>query len=372
MIKLEHVSKTFPDGTEAVKDVSFEVEEGQICVLLGPSGCGKTTTMKMINRLIPLTSGKIFIDGTDVYEMDENELRMGIGYAIQSVELFPHMTVGENIQTVPSLKKWSREKREKRVEELLKLFKIDVQFKDKYPRELSGGQQQRVGVARALGADPPVLLMDEPFGAIDPITRVKLQDEFLRIHEDIKKTVIFVTHDIHEAIKMGERIALMKEGRLVQYGQAADLVFTPKNDFAAAFVGRQRVIQGLQLLEAGKVMQPSPLTVSADETSREIRRKMTEKETDIAAVLDAEGRPLGSVHLLDLEKGGTGGDIADEHRAVTDSRASLDEVVSLMLTAGARSVLIADQENRLQGMVDFRTVQNRIREVMENTGEKES
>jgi len=294
MIKLENVSKTFADGTEAVKDVSFEVEEGRICVLLGPSGCGKTTTMKMINRLISMTNGTIYIDDTDVCEIDEDELRMGIGYAIQSVELFPHMTVGENIQTVPSLLGWSREKREKRVEELLELFKIDVQLRDKYPRELSGGQQQRVGVARALGGDPSVLLMDEPFGAIDPITRVKLQDEFLRIQEDIKKTVIFVTHDIHEAIKMGERIALMKDGELVQYGKAADLVFKPKNDFVAEFIGRQRVIQGLQLLEVAEIMQGSPLTVSPEEEREEIRRKMKEKNTDIAAVVDEEDMCLGS------------------------------------------------------------------------------
>ena len=210
MIKLEKVTKTYPDGTEAVRDVSFEVNKGELCVLLGPSGCGKTTTMKMINRLIPITTGKIFIDGVQNTEIDEDELRRNIGYAIQEIGLFPHMTVAQNIETVPALRGWPKDKRRQRVEKLLELIGMNPgEFIDKYPSELSGGQCQRVGVGRALGADPPILLMDEPFGAIDPITRVRLQDEFLRIQQEIKKTIIFVTHDIYEAIKMGDKIALM-------------------------------------------------------------------------------------------------------------------------------------------------------------------
>ncbi len=202
MIRLDNVTKVYPDGTEAVKEMSFEVGKGEFCVLLGTSGCGKTTTMKMINRLISITGGNIYIDGVDNAKIDENELRRSIGYAIQEIGLFPHMTVGQNIETVPVLKGWPKAQRKERAEQLLELVGMAPrEFIGKYPSELSGGQRQRVGVARALGADPPVLLMDEPFGAIDPITRVRLQDEFLKIQQEIKKTIIFVTHDIFEAIK---------------------------------------------------------------------------------------------------------------------------------------------------------------------------
>jgi osmoprotectant transport system ATP-binding protein len=244
VIKLEKVTKVYSDGTEAVKEVSFEVNEGEFCVLLGTSGCGKTTTMKMINRLIPITSGKIYIDGVDNTKMNENELRRNIGYAIQDIGLFPHMTVGQNIETVPELKGWPKAKRKDRAEKLLKLVELDpAEFVDKYPGELSGGQSQRVGVARALGADPPVLLMDEPFGAIDPITRTVLQDEFLKIQQEIKKTIIFVTHDIFEAIKMADRIALMNEGKLVQYDTPKNLIHEPRNKFVADFVGADQAIK---------------------------------------------------------------------------------------------------------------------------------
>lgn len=244
MIKLDKVTKVYPDGTEAVKNVSFEVSKGEFCILLGTSGCGKTTTMKMINRLIPITSGRIYIDGVDNTKMNENELRRNIGYAIQEIGLFPHMTVGQNIETVPELKGWPKMERRQRAEELLKLVEMDpTEFIDKYPNELSGGQAQRVGVARALGADPPVLLMDEPFGAIDPITRAGLQDEFLKIQQEIKKTIIFVTHDIFEAIKMGDKIALMNEGRLVQYDTPTNLLHKPSNKFVENFVGADKAIK---------------------------------------------------------------------------------------------------------------------------------
>lgn len=244
MIKLENVTKVYPDGTEAVKNISFKVKNGEFCVLLGTSGCGKTTTMKLINRLIPLTSGKIYIDGVDNTRMNPNQLRRNMGYAIQEIGLFPHMTVGQNVETVPALKGWPKAERRKRVEELLKLVEMDpAEFLNKYPNELSGGQSQRVGVARALGADPPVLLMDEPFGAIDPITRTGLQDEFLKIQRTIKKTIIFVTHDIFEAVKMADRVALMNEGRLVQYDTPENLIHQPRNQFVRDFIGSDKAIK---------------------------------------------------------------------------------------------------------------------------------
>jgi osmoprotectant transport system ATP-binding protein len=244
MIRLEKVTKVYPDGTKAVDKVSFEVAEGEFCVLLGTSGCGKTTTMKLINRLIPLTGGKIYIDGEDNTEMNPNQLRRNIGYAIQDIGLFPHMTVGQNIETVPVLKGWAKAERRARAEELLKLVEMEpTEFIDKYPSELSGGQSQRVGVARALGADPPVLLMDEPFGAIDPITRAGLQDEFLKIQQTIKKTIIFVTHDIFEAVKMADRVALMNEGKLIQYDAPENLIHKPRNQFVRDFVGSDEAIK---------------------------------------------------------------------------------------------------------------------------------
>ena len=244
MIKLENVTKVYPDGTEAVNNVSFEVKKGEFCVLLGTSGCGKTTTMKLINRLIPLTGGKIYIDGVDNTKMNPNQLRRNIGYAIQEIGLFPHMTVGQNIETVPLLKRWPKAERRARAEELLKLVGMDpAEFLGKYPSELSGGQSQRVGVARALGADPPVLLMDEPFGAIDPITRTGLQDEFLKIQRAIKKTIIFVTHDIFEAVKIADRVALMNEGKLVQYDTPENLIHKPRDQFVADFVGADGAIK---------------------------------------------------------------------------------------------------------------------------------
>jgi len=244
VITLDNITKVYPDGTEAVKEMSFEVGKGEFCVLLGTSGCGKTTTMKMINRLIPITGGNIYIDGVDNAKMDENELRRNIGYAIQEIGLFPHMTVGQNIEIVPVLKGWPKAQRKERAEQLLELVGMaPKEFIGKYPSELSGGQRQRVGVARALGADPPVLLMDEPFGAIDPITRTKLQDEFLNIQQEIKKTIIFVTHDIFEAMKMGDKIALMKDGRLVQYDTPNNLLYRPKNKFVVNFVGADQAIK---------------------------------------------------------------------------------------------------------------------------------
>jgi len=244
VIRLDNVTKVYPDGTEAVKEMSFEVGKGEFCVLLGTSGCGKTTTMKMINRLIPITGGNIYIDGVDNAKMDENELRRNIGYAIQEIGLFPHMTVGQNIETVPVLKGWPKAQRKERVEQLLELVGMaPKEFIGKYPSELSGGQRQRVGVARALGADPPVLLMDEPFGAIDPITRTKLQDEFLNIQQEIKKTIIFVTHDIFEAIKIGDKIVLMKDGRLVQYDTPTNLLYRPQNKFVENFFGADQAIK---------------------------------------------------------------------------------------------------------------------------------
>jgi osmoprotectant transport system ATP-binding protein len=251
MIEFRHVSKTYPGSSRpVVNDLSFEVLEGEICVLVGPSGCGKTTSMRMVNRLIEPSEGEILINGEPNTEMSGTQLRRGIGYAIQQIGLFPHRTIAENIATVPQLLEWDKDRIAARVQELLELVGLAPnQYGDRYPAELSGGQQQRVGVARALAADPPIMLMDEPFGAVDPINRHRLQDEFLRIQGEIEKTIIFVTHDIDEAIKMGDKIAILKEGGiLAQYDTPENILAAPNSEFVSSFVGADRVLKMLSLL----------------------------------------------------------------------------------------------------------------------------
>jgi osmoprotectant transport system ATP-binding protein len=364
MIKLEKVTKIYPDGTEAVKEVSFEVKKGELCVLLGPSGCGKTTTMKMINRLIPVTSGKIYVDGTDITKVSENELRRNLGYAIQEIGLFPHMTVRGNIETVPALKGWPKAERKKRAEQLLELVRMNPkEFIGKYPSELSGGQRQRVGLARALGADPPILLMDEPFGAIDPITRTELQNEFLKIQQEIKKTIIFVTHDIYEAIKMGDKIALMKEGRLVQYGTPADLVYRPKDKFVEDFVGADRALKGLQLIQVREVMEAAPPTMKADEKATAAKERMKQEGIDWLAVVNDDGKFLGWLSRLDLERGETVRDVMKPSSVAATANTVLNEALSLMLSSGLITLAVVDSDNRLEGVLSFDDIRRGLSEV---------
>jgi osmoprotectant transport system ATP-binding protein len=251
MIEFKNVSKTYAGSDRAVvNDLSFTVADGDICVLVGPSGCGKTTSMRMVNRLIEPTNGEILIDGEKNTSMSGTQLRRKIGYAIQQIGLFPHRTIAHNVATVPNLVGWDSDRTARRVDELLDLVGLPPdQYRDRYPAELSGGQQQRVGVARALAADPPIMLMDEPFGAVDPITRDRLQNEFLHIQEDIKKTIVFVTHDIDEAIKMGDKIAILREGGvLAQYDTPENILANPDSDFVSSFVGTDRVLKRLSLV----------------------------------------------------------------------------------------------------------------------------
>jgi len=241
MIDLVNVSKIFPDGTEAVNNISFTVEKGEFFLLVGVSGCGKTTTLKMINRLIERTSGDIIINGVRIEEINKIELRRSIGYVIQQVGLFPHMTISENISLIPQLKKWHKEKIKKRTNEMLELMGLEPgDYLEKYPNQLSGGQKQRIGVARALSADPEIVLMDEPFGALDPITREQIQDEFLKLQKKLKKTIVFVTHDIIEAIKLADRMAIMRDGEIVQIGTPVDMIDNPEDEFIHQFIGGHR------------------------------------------------------------------------------------------------------------------------------------
>ena len=255
MISLRHVTKRFPGARDvAVDDLSLEIADGEIVVLVGPSGCGKTTTMKMINRLIEPTSGEILVDGQDVMKQDPVQLRRGMGYVIQSIGLLPHRTVRQNMTTLPWLLGWDEARVAKRVDELVAMLDLDPDLLPRYPSELSGGQRQRVGVARALAADPPIMLMDEPFGAVDPIVRERLQDEFLGIQKKIRKTIVFVTHDIDEALKMADRIAILNRGaHLEQFASPTEIVSAPANDFVRRFVGLDRGLKGLALQRASSV-----------------------------------------------------------------------------------------------------------------------
>jgi len=258
MIELKQVTKQYPgQAIPAVDQLSLSMPEGEICVLVGPSGCGKSTTLRMINRMIEPTTGIIKINGEDVTNTNSDQLRMGIGYVIQQIGLLPHRTIAENIAIVPRLYKWPKDKIKKRVEELIVMMGLDPEkTRDKYPSQLSGGQMQRVGVARAMAVDPPIMLMDEPFGAVDPIARAHLQDEFLRLQKEIKKTIVFVTHDINEAIKMGDKIAIFDAGRLVQFGTPEEVLTRPINNFVENFIGHDRVVKKLNLFHVGEVMQP--------------------------------------------------------------------------------------------------------------------
>jgi osmoprotectant transport system ATP-binding protein len=298
MIRLENLTKVFPGQDEpAVDDLSMEIYEGEIVVLVGPSGCGKTTTMKMINRIIEPTSGKIFLEGEDVTKANPDNLRRRIGYVIQQIGLFPHMTIADNIATVPKMLGWDKQRISDRIDELLETVSIDLSYRNRYPKELSGGQRQRIGVARAMAADPPIMLMDEPFGAVDPITRERLQDEFLNIQQNIKKTIVFVTHDIDEAIKIGDKIAILKQGGfLAQYDTPENILSHPNSEFVASFVGNDRILKRLSLTRVGDMIDLEPANGGTDDLPR-INERLTVK--DALSELIGSGATKGVV-----EKGG--------------------------------------------------------------------
>ena len=307
MIEIQHLTKRFPGvAAPAVDDLSLAIGAGEICVLIGPSGCGKTTTMRMINRMIEPDSGRIRIAGRDVTHIDPVELRRSVGYVIQQVGLFPHMTIAENVATVPQLLGWESARIDRRVDELLARVDMDpARYRDRYPRELSGGQKQRVGVARALAADPPVMLMDEPFGALAPITRASLQDEFLRLLYALKKTIVFVTHDIDEALKMGTRIAILRAGRVVRFDRPEAILARPDDPFVASFVGADRALKRLALLPVSSHMRQRDAasagpTVARDAALRDARSILLAANADTGVVVDARGERVGSVTLADI------------------------------------------------------------------------
>jgi osmoprotectant transport system ATP-binding protein len=302
-VRYENASKRYPGSDSlAVDDLSLTVPAGEICVLVGPSGCGKTTAMRLVNRTVELSSGDVLVGERSVRDIEPARLRREIGYVIQEVGLFPHRTIAQNIGTVPQLLGWERRRVAERVVELLELIGLDPELADRYPAQLSGGQQQRVGVARALAADPLVMLMDEPFGAIDPINRERLQNEFLRLQAEVKKTVLFVTHDIDEAIKMGDRIAIMRVGgRVAQFATPAELLMSPADGFVEDFVGADRALKRLALMRVSDIdLWEAPLA-HVGQASAEVRTKLADAEVPYPLLVDDERRPIGWLSRRDLE-----------------------------------------------------------------------
>jgi len=353
MITLANVGKTYPGGITAVEDLSFTVNDGEFCVLIGPSGCGKSTTLKMINRLIPLSSGSITVDGEEISGYRPEILRRRIGYTIQTVGLFPHMTVAQNIGTVPKLLKWEKGLIEKRINNLLEMLNLDPgTYRDKYPRQLSGGEAQRVGVARSLAANPGILLMDEPFGAIDPITRQTLQTEFARIQKDLKKTIVFVTHDIDEAIRLASRIVILREGRLVQHDTPENIMTKPADRFVSEFIGTDRALKRLSRLPVTGYMKNAPFV--KDNTLIRDAASLTGQHRYVW-VVDGENRILGWLSHCEPT---TPGEIAARsmnrvdfrsYAVMTDS--TLREALSRMIEQGIRSAPVVNPGGVLQGEI---------------------
>jgi osmoprotectant transport system ATP-binding protein len=362
VITFENVSKRFADGTIAVHDLDLEVPKGQVTVLVGPSGCGKTTSLRMINRMIEATSGRIVVDGQDVRQVDPPQLRRRIGYVIQQVGLFPHRTIGENIATVPELVGWDKQRIRARTGELLDLVGLPAEVVDRYPHQLSGGQRQRVGVARALAVDPPIMLMDEPFGAVDPIVRGRLQDEFLRLQQEVQKTIVFVTHDIDEAIKMGDRIAILKQGGfLAQYAPPEELLAEPADDFVADFLGAERGLKRLALIPVSAVKaEPGPV-VSPDDDGRRVLQAAEAFGSDWVVVVDADRRLLGWADAAEAaEKPKVGDAEVRPFRLQVNADDSLRAALNAMVQSHTGVAVRVSDGDRYEGLVTLELLSKEI------------
>ncbi len=357
-VAFEHVTKRYP-GTDsarlgAVQDLSFEVPAGRICVLVGPSGCGKTTSLKMVNRLIEPTSGRILIDGENAAARELTELRRSIGYVIQQVGLFPHQTIGENVATVPRLLGWDERRRQERVEELLQLVGLDpAVHRDRYPAQLSGGERQRVGVARALAADPPVMLMDEPFGAVDPIVRERLQNEFLRLQASLAKTILFVTHDIDEAIKMGDLVAVMEVGgKLAQFGTPDEILANPASEFVARFVGADRGLKRLALTRVASLELRPAVTARAGDDAGDARQRIRADPFEYLLLVDAGDRPIGWIGQRQVPASGNlTEDMASAMSPLLDARTTLKDALAMLIDAEVQVGIVVDERGAVQGFV---------------------
>ena len=351
-IRLEAVTKTFPGSSRpAVGSLDLTVPEGGITVLVGPSGCGKTTTLKMINRLIEPSGGRLEVLGTEIRDLPAHELRRQIGYVIQQIGLFPHKTIAENIATVPKLLGWDKARTRARVAELTELVGLDPEHLSRYPTSLSGGQQQRVGVARALAADPPILLMDEPYSAVDPIVRGRLQDELLALQAAVHKTIVVVTHDIDEAIKLGDQIAILEVGGVLeQVGPPEELLRAPANEFVAGFLGQERGLKRLGLLTVGDADLVEGPVVSGEATADEARRVMAEHDVDWVGVRD-QRRLLGWVAAESLNGSPVGVAALSDFAATVTPDATLREALDVIVGAQSRVAMVQDDEQGYLGML---------------------
>jgi osmoprotectant transport system ATP-binding protein len=374
MIRLDELTKRFRgQAAPAVDRVSMDIRRGEIVVLVGPSGCGKTTTMELINKLIEPTSGRIFLDGEDVTKSDPDQLRRRIGYVIQETGLFPHQTIASNIATVPRMLGWKKERIADRVDELLELVGMDAAtYRGRYPKELSGGQRQRVGVARAMAADPPVMLMDEPFGAIDPITRDRLQNEFLRVQQQIQKTIVFVTHDVDEAIKLGDRIAVLRDqSHIAQFDTPEEILTNPADSYVEDFIGAGAALKRLNLTRIRDVeMTTDCPTARLTDSVEEVRRRLDASEWTTALLLDERGRPSRWVNPRDLRRPG-----ADLSRlglpavALVEPQATLHDALNELVTSNAGVAIVVDGRGAYQGLVDLDTLMTSVRSTRDRNAE---
>ncbi len=368
MITYDSVTKVFGgqrNPVTALKNVSFTVDEGNVVVLLGPSGCGKTTTLRLTNRLETLSSGRIKVNGKDISKVDPVKLRQSMGYIIQEIGLFPNKTIGENIAVVPQILKWDKERINNRIDELLRMVNLDpASYRNRYPAELSGGQQQRIGVARGLAAEPEILLMDEPFGAIDPINRERIQDEFMRLQSKLKKTVIFVSHDIHEAIKVGDKIALFHEGQVVQYDTPEALLTQPASKFVADFVGADRTLKVLGLKRVKDAVNTNPPNVIDSEKSATDALKLLEKNKAGFGIVvkDKTARGYVTPKMLKHETG-KAGSIAKEFPVSLEMRSPLRDALSYMLMNDLLTLCVEDENGRFAGTVSYRDIQSAILDI---------
>jgi len=357
-VEYREVSKRYPGQSEpAIKSLSLEVPAGEICVLVGPSGCGKTTALRLANRMIELSDGDILIDGESIRRRSPADLRRGIGYVIQQIGLFPHLTIGDNIAVVPKLLGWNRERIGQRLDELLDLVSLPADMRDRYPVQLSGGQRQRVGVARALAADPPLMLMDEPFGAIDPINRERLQNQFLRLQSEIRKTILFVTHDIDEAIKMGDRVAVLEKGGvLAQYATPPELLMHPANDFVEDFVGADRALKRLSLLRVRDIdLWKAPLARVGEPTAN-VRAAIEQADLPHPLVVDDDGRPIGWLSERDLQRE----TVPATPDTAADPMLELDDVLrdalSHLLRSDTQYGPVIDEHGRIAGVLSVEII----------------
>jgi len=360
MIRFENVSKWY-GAHQALKDLTFEIPEGETCVLLGPSGCGKSTTLRLINRLLIPEEGSIYVRGKSVEDFVPEKLRRSMGYVIQSIGLLPHLTVEDNISLVPSLLKWPADRKEKRTEELLEMIGLAPgSYRRKYPHQLSGGEAQRIGVARALAADPPILLMDEPFGAVDPLNRESLQNEFLAIQRDLRKTVIFVTHDLEEAIRLGDRIAIMKDGVLQQYDSPPALLSRPANRFVREFIGHEGPLKLLNYFRTEDYMIPVEPLNEQDRLDSDLPTHPADPP-----VLWVVNSRNGLTGMIDRRNGGGRGNTAGEammkvspEQIGISPRASLKEALSRLLGRGIPSIPVLGEQDRLLGEIRLSAIEN--------------